>query len=175
MLAAETLDSTDALGAGAAIFAVFMVILFSLLPLLLIGVGGIVGTIQENRHFDDLARREAAFAAMSVTDLKTLPPGMEVVSSIMVEGSVVIAADHFKTLSAKFRKFFGGEFQGLQRMQERGRREALMRMREKAQSLGATAVCNVRVETSTISGSRPNSVSGAEVIAYGTALVPAAG
>jgi len=73
---------------------------------------------------------------------------------------------------AKFRKIFGGEFQSLGRMMERARREAALRMIEEAAKLGATAVCNVRYETSTISGSKPGSISGSEVIAYGTALIP---
>ena len=54
--------------------------------------------------------------------------------------------------------------------QERARREALCRMLEDAQRLGATAVINVRYETANIGGMGPNSMPMAEVVAYGTAV-----
>ena len=53
---------------------------------------------------------------------------------------------------------------------ERARREALCRMLEDAQRLGATAVINVRYETANIGGMGPNSMPMAEVVAYGTAV-----
>lgn len=164
-------NTASALGAFAVIF-LYLVIFLS--PIVVLVVGGLIGAWQERNHFDDLARREAEFLSMLVTDLKTPPPGMSVGHAALVDGSVVIASDHFKTFCAKFRKFFGGEFAGLRRMQERARREALLRMMESARQIGATAVCNVRIETSTISGNRPDKIGGCEVIAFGTALIPGA-
>jgi uncharacterized protein YbjQ (UPF0145 family) len=59
----------------------------------------------------------------------------------------------------------------LQRMQERARREAILRMTAEARALGAKAVTNVRIETSTIAGKRRGKCAGVEIIAFGTALV----
>ena len=59
---------------------------------------------------------------------------------------------------------------------ERGRREAIVRMKEEARRNGATSVVHVRLETASLSedfsGRRP--WFSAEFIAYGTALVPKA-
>lgn len=171
----DWLLATDSTGGGAeglaallgVLFFVFLVFVFSFGPIL---VGGIVGTIQEKQHFEDIARREQATATFPLSDLRTPPPGMTPAQAVLVEGSVVIASDYFKNFRARWRKIFGGEFHGLQRMQERGKREAILRMKEQAIARGAVAVCNVRVVTSTISGKRPDSVAGAEVLASGTAL-----
>ena len=149
-----------------------MLIVFS--PVIILLIGGLVGAAQERRHFEDLARREQALAqsGLSVTGLRTPPAGMEVGRATLVTGAVVIASDHFKTFCAKWRKIFGGEFKALARMQERARREAILRMLESARTQGATAVCNVRLETSTIAGKEQGKISGCELIAYGTALIP---
>ncbi len=164
--------SGDALGALMLLF--FFLVIF-ILPWLPVIIGGVVGAFQERRHLEEMTYREQRFVGMTVSDLKTPPPGMRVERAELVEGSVVIAADHFKSLCAKFRKFFGGEFASLQRMQERARREAILRMKERAHAIGATAICNVRMQACTISGKRQGTVAGSEIIAYGTALVPARG
>ena len=150
----------------------FFAFAFLIVPLLPILIGGLVGTFLERKHYEDLACREEATRHLVISDLATPPPGLEVGSGVLVDGSVVIAPDHFRSLRARFRKLIGGEFKGLVKIQERARREALMRMKEKAIALGAVAIANVRVETSTISGNRPDSVAGAEIIASGTALIP---
>jgi len=45
-------------------------------------------------------------------------------------------------------------------------------MLTEAQALGATQVYNVRIETSTIAGKSGKTVSGVEILSYGTALIP---
>ena len=56
---------------------------------------------------------------------------------------------------------------------DRGRREAILRMKEAARARGAKSVFNVRFETASLSeahaGARP--MFSAEFIAYGTALI----
>lgn len=161
--------------AASMLFAVFValawLVAFSL-PILVLIIGGVIGAVQERRHFDDLAKREAALAGFPVTDLRTPPAGLQPGGGTLVSGSVVIAADHFKSFCAKWRKLVGGEFLSLSRMQERARREAILRMVEEARRMGATAVCNVRVETSTIGAKQEGKVSGCEIMVYGTALLP---
>lgn len=156
---------------GLFFFVVVPLLFFS--PFLILIGGGLIGAVQERRHFEDLARREKALAGFLLTDLKTPPPGLQIVGGTLVTGSVVIAADHFKTFCARWRKIFGGEFRSLAKMQERARREAILRMVEEARKIGATTICNVRVETSSIGARREGQVSGCELVAYGTALIPA--
>ena len=82
-----------------------------------------------------------------------------------------MAADYFKSFASSLKTLIGGRMKSLERMQERARREAVLRMTEQARALGAKAVTNVRIDTSTISGKRQGSCAGVEVIASGTALV----
>jgi len=62
-------------------------------------------------------------------------------------------------------------------VKELARREALLRMREEARELGASYVFNVKMETSSISKGRRDSIGSVEVLAYGTAVIlaPAVG
>ncbi len=166
------MEQTDAAGILVGLFFTALVLLLFFSPFLILLVGGLVGAAQERRHFEELARREAALGGFLLTDLKSSPPGMAVAGAALVSGSVVIAADHFKALSAKWRKIFGGEFRALAKMQERARREAVLRMVDEARRLGATSICNIRVETSSIGSRQEGQVSGCELIAYGTALIP---
>lgn len=167
------MSEDDATGLLGVLFIGFIFVLIFFSPIWIMLIGGIVGAAQERQHFKELDSRERAIAGMSVTDLKTAPPGMNVERAELVVGAVVIAADHFKSFRARWRKWIGGEYKFLTRMQERARREAILRMLEQARVKGATAVCNVRVETSSIAGSQPGKISGCELIAYGTALIPA--
>ena len=95
-------------------------------------------------------------------------------SSALVVGSVVIAEDYFKRVAAGLKSLVGGRLVAYESLLERGRREAIVRMKAQARQLGASAVVNVRLETASLSedwsGSRP--IFSAEFIAYGTALVP---
>jgi len=68
------------------------------------------------------------------------------------------------------RNLFGGGVPGYERLMERARRQALVRMLWQAQEYGANAVWNVRLETSTIQGKREGQSGGVEVLAYGTAM-----
>lgn len=135
----------------------------------LILLGYIVGTARERSHLADLDRREAAAAAVTVVDVKQLPPGMQAGSGALVSGEVVIAADYFKAVAAAIRNILGGEVKTYQTMLSRARREARLRMIEEAQQLGSALVINVRFEWSDVG---PKSAS-AEIFCYGTAITAA--
>lgn len=174
LILAQSAEASEVAEIAGALFGLLMMgFFFVVVPLLPIVVGGIVGAYLEKQHFQEFAEREEGTRHVPMSDLATPPPGISVGRGALVEGSVVISADHFRSMRARFRKLIGGEFKGLVKMQERAKREALLRMKEQAIAQGAVAVCNVRVETSTIAGNRPESVAGAEVIAFGTALFPA--
>ncbi len=149
----------------------FLSFLFLLSPLWLLIIGGLIGRYNEKQHFADIDRRESEMADLSLSDLRTAPSGMAAQRSELVTGSMVVAADYFKSFASALKTLIGGEMHSLQRMQERARREAVLRMSEKARALGAKAVINVRINTSTIAGKRQGSCAGVEVIASGTALM----
>jgi len=88
----------------------------------------------------------------------------------------VISVDYFKRFVAMLRLLVGGRLSTYEGLVDRARREALLRMREEAESLGASMALNVRIETSSISkGHRGDagSVGSVEALAYGTAILPA--
>ena len=142
------------------------------LALLLIGL--LFGRMAEKRHFAHIAKREAELRDILIFNERRLPAGALFRDAALVTGSVVIAEDYFKKVAAALRSFVGGRLTTYESLMDRGRREAIIRMKEDARRRGATMVFNVRFETSSLSettGSQSPMFS-AEFIAYGTAVVP---
>ncbi len=138
------------------------------LCLLLLGFG--IGATTERRHLSSLKRREEALADMLVTDLKRFPGGADASAGVlMVSGEAAIATDYFKTFLAGLRKMVGGELRSYQSLMLRARREAVLRMLEEAHGQGYDAVCNVRLNTSNISGISRKRPPVVEMLATGTA------
>lgn len=150
----------------------WIIILLNFLPVIfLLALGFIVGRLLERRHLKSLFERERAASSAIPTNLKMMPD-QPVAKSFLVIGSVVIASDYYKTIGARLKAIVGGRLRTLETLMDRGRREAIMRMREQAAAHGAHLVLNVRLETSTITRSaRRTSMPSMEVIAYGTAVV----
>jgi len=139
--------------------------------LVLLTLGFTVGGFVERAHFKRLDQREAALRSIILTDLRRVPPGASGQAFGLVTGEVVIASDYFKTFAAKMKNLFGGELHTFQTLLTRARREALVRMMEKAQAMGANRVINVRFETSTVGAMRRKKLSAmVELYAYGTAV-----
>ena len=145
-----------------------MEILLAFLPfaIMLVVYGGLslAGTIIERNHEANLARREAAIGHFPLFDTRTPPPGMAPVDGELVTGNVVIGTGYLKQFLASLRTLVGGEVRGYQRVLDRGRREAQLRMIEDARARNATAIINVRFETSDVGGMKPF----AEIFCYGT-------
>ena len=70
----------------------------------------------------------------------------------MICAEVVISSDYLKSYLGSWKKFFGGEIRGYQRLLERARREALLRLQQQATEMGYNALCNVRLETADLAG-----------------------
>lgn len=148
--------------------------LFQIVPfIVLIAIGVIFGSISERRHFERLRHDEAALSHILQSNLKNIPDvhakDLEE-GAMLVTGSVVVAMDYFKKIAAKIKGVFGGSLRSYETMLERARREAIVRMLKEAEAVGATAVHNIRIEFSAISGNNPASPGGAELLAYGTAV-----
>ena len=150
------------------------IIVFVASPLFFLCLGLLFGTWIQRRHLRELARRESVLRGrLMVTDLRTAPPGLAAGRAALVTGSVVVSADYFRAFLAKLKKIIGGELGTFNTLMERGRREAVCRVLEEASELGAEAVVNLRVETSTLLGDKHEPRPILEIVAYATALAPA--
>lgn len=141
--------------------------------LVLLAVGVFAGRANERKHYRELAEAEEALRDIVVSNGRAPGEAGTFSRGTLVVGSVVIAEDFFKRVAAGLKSLIGGNLRAYETLLERGRREAIVRMKREARRLGATHVANVRLETASLSedwsGRRP--MFSAEFIAYGTALV----
>ena len=120
----------------------------------------------ERRHLRSLSIREAPLQSIRVNNLKK-PPPCEPEASTLLIGSVVVAHDYFRTIVITIRRLIGGNIKHYERLVQRGRREALIRLKEEADLRGLDMLINVRFSTSTISGRFLHAI---EMVAYGTGI-----
>ena len=131
--------------------------------LMVLGYG--FGQYNEQRHYRSIKKREAQYASLPAIATKH-PPTDQVYSQQLVAGSVVVASDYFKSFVASLVNIFGGRVRSFEPLLDRGRREALLRLKQEAAKYNASMVFNIKYETSRIGGR----VTTIEVLAYGTAL-----
>ena len=136
---------------------------------LLLLLGLVAGSIAANKHERSLSEREQALGEFLLTTIEH-PTGSH---GALVTGSTVIAFDFFRRIAIVLRKLIGGRFGMHERMMDRARREALLRMAESAKDQGAASVHNIRLINSNL-GSSTSAMGGCEVLAYGTAVWEAA-
>lgn len=135
----------------------------------LVTLGYFFGRRAEKKHFKNLVEREQQMNQLPAMASR-MPPQDGKYDQVLVSGSVVIANDYFKTFVAGLRNLFGGRLTTYESLLDRARREALLRMKEEADKLGADLVFNVKYETSNISGQSSKKPPIIEAHAYGTAL-----
>ncbi len=140
------------------------------LVLVLLGVGFSFGRIAEARHFRSIRAREGQLRNVTAITCENLPAQWSANSGGLVSGSVVISLDYFKRFLAGFRAIFGGRIRAYEPLMERGRREALVRMKQLAADMGYDAIINVRLETSTLARASGQGTAGVEVLAFGTGI-----
>ena len=101
---------------------------------------------------------------MIITTTETLPN--EKITEILgvVRGNTIRARHVGRDIMAGFKSLVGGEIKSYTEMITKSREEALQRMIDAAENLGADAVVNVRFVTAEV---MPQA---AEVLAYGTAV-----
>lgn len=133
----------------------------------LLAIGYWFGNRSEKKHYRSIQQREQKLAAMPVVASR-YPPEKGHYHQQLVTGSVVVASDYFKTFLAGLVNIFGGSVISYESLLDRGRREALLRMKSEAKDSGATIVFNVKFETASVGNGRTSSI---EVLAYGTALI----
>ena len=93
-------------------------------------------------------------------------PGQRVIKVLgLVQGNTVRAKHVGRDIMAGFKNLVGGELTAYTELLVESRRQAMARMISQAEELGANAVLNVRLATSSITAGA------AELYIYGTAVV----
>jgi uncharacterized protein YbjQ (UPF0145 family) len=82
----------------------------------------------------------------------------------LVRGNTIRARHLGSDIGAVLKNLVGGEIKAYAKLLEESREEALDRMMEDAEKLGANAIVSVRIATSVVMGGA------AEMLAYGTAV-----
>lgn len=141
--------------------------------LVLLTTGYIFGQWLERSHYRSIRKREEDLRSIPVIASKRLPDELCPCHTRMVAGNVVISIDFFKKFLASLRYLIGGRVSSYESLIDRARREAILRMKQQAKLAGANYVFNVKMETSSISKGRRETIGSVEVLAYGTAIIPA--
>jgi len=102
--------------------------------------------------------------AVILSNIETIPGKNITRFYSVVSGSTVRAKNVGRDIMASLRNLVGGELKGYTELLNEARDEALQRMTEQAESLGANAIVNVRFSTSSVAQGA------AELFAYGTAV-----
>ena len=140
----------------------------AIVVVVLLVAGYLFGRLAEKRHYKKIVKREAATQHLPVVASR-YPPEDKFYRQVLVSGNVVIASDYFKSFLAGLINIFGGRVTPFESMLDRARRESVLRMKAKADQLQAAYVFNIKFETTRIATGR---LSGMEVLAYGTAMIP---
>jgi len=140
--------------------------------LVLLGGAFFIGTAVETAHYLQIKRREKEMVGLPVITSDNIDEEDVITETQMVYGSVVISLDYFKRFLAGLRNIFGGRVASYETLLDRGRREAILRMKEKAWTGGYQMIVNMRFETSSVGQvtSQKQSLGCFEVLAYGTAI-----
>jgi len=137
---------------------------------LLLCLGYWVGSRREKRHYESILEREEQLRHIMVFTSRFAPDPARCRGGELVQGNVVISADYFKIFVAALRKLVGGRLRSYESLLDRGRREAVLRMKEQAVQNGANQIFNVKMETSSVSKGEQSTLGSIEVLAYGTAI-----
>lgn len=142
------------------------------MPILLIAFAYFIGNYLENRHFNNIRKREKELHGYPITTFESLPASWQVGKASLITGNVVVSLDYFKRIIAGLRGLIGGRVKTYEPLLDRARREAVLRVAEQAKKAGYDAVINVRLETSRLANSRGDGkgTAGVEMLAFGTAV-----
>ncbi len=138
---------------------IFKIALFALL----FGIGWLFGRQIEKKHLNELDEKERALAHIRIDTNKFQTSDR---SGQLVESNVVISHDYFKYVIAQIQNFFGGRLTTYETVVDRARREAIVRLKQKAVDAGANQIMGLRLSTTEL-GMQGGMI---EVFAYGTAI-----
>ena len=101
---------------------------------------------------------------MIITNVESVPGKRIVEHYGLVQGSTIRAKHIGRDMMAGFKNIVGGELKGYTELLTESREQAVERMKAQAFELGANAIVNVRLSTSSIAQGA------AEILVYGTAV-----
>ncbi|MGI9017284.1 MAG: YbjQ family protein [Euzebya sp.] len=101
---------------------------------------------------------------MILVNTETIPGHSIVALRGLVQGNTIRAKNIGRDIGAGLKNLVGGELKAYTELMTEARTQAVHRMVDQAQQLGANAVVNVRFTTSQVAGGA------AELYAYGTAV-----
>jgi len=140
--------------------------------LVFLAFGFVFGQLAEKKHYKSIYAREKQYKKIIAINSRFPPQDGTVRAGQLVTGSVVVSVDYFKRFLAGLRSLLGGRITSYETLLDRARREAILRMKEEADKMGADMVFNTKLTTSSISKNTKGKIGSVEVLAYGTALVP---
>ena len=107
-----------------------------------------LGIIIEHFHIKDIRKREIKlYKSPYITFSKNINTHKKVKKAQLVASTVVLGADLLRVVFAKFINFFGGNISLYEKIADRARREAILRVREQANKMQADIVVNIKIET----------------------------
>ncbi|MBR6162939.1 heavy metal-binding domain-containing protein [bacterium] len=131
----------------------------------------ITGNRIEKNHYKNIKEREIKlYKSPCVTFEKNVSNSPKIIQSDLVAESVVIGCDYFKSFLAGLKNLFGGNVSAYESVLDRGRREALLRIREAAVKKHASAVINVKIDTVMLDPIGTKGHPKVCITAYGTAI-----
>ncbi|MGR0306766.1 YbjQ family protein [Acinetobacter beijerinckii] len=139
---------------------IFQIVIF----LILFSVGWGFGRHIEQKHLRELDEKEKQYAHIRIDTNRFVETNS---NGQMISSNVVISHDYFKYVLATIRNFFGGRLVSYESIVERARREAMLRLKQEADRIGANHIMGVRLSTTEL-GMQGGMV---EVFAYGTAII----
>lgn len=101
---------------------------------------------------------------MILTNVETVPGKAIIEHYGLVAGSTIRAKHVGRDIMASLKNIVGGELKGYTQLMQESRQQAVDRMVEQAEQMGANAIVNVRFSTSSVAQGA------AELYAYGTAV-----
>lgn len=143
--------------------------------LIILTIGYFRGRHNERKHYEALEEEEAEVADVLIFSTRYPPPSAVPLDPVLVSGNAVISSDAFRAFVASLRKIFGGNYTSYEMLLDRGRRQALVRLKQQAKAKGANKVFNVKFESAFISDRQRKTAPEVEIYAYGTAFVVAKG
>ncbi|MEG0483481.1 MAG: heavy metal-binding domain-containing protein [Acinetobacter sp.] len=138
-------------------------ILKIVITLVLFFIGWGFGRFIEQKHLKELAEKEQRllYIRIDTNKFQTSEAQGQLISS-----NVVISHDYFKYIIAQIQNFLGGNLTTYESVVERARREAIVRLKQEAEKVGAKHIMGLRLSTTEL-GMQGGMV---EVFAYGTAI-----
>ena len=125
------------------LITIVLIVVFTFAPMALYYF---IGKHFENKHFESIKEREAKHIQMSLvpSDIPCEEQQVEAIS--LVTGTVVIGSDPFKRWVGSLVNLVGGRVSVFESLLDRARREAVLRMKEKAAAIRADEIVNFRMD-----------------------------